>query len=130
MIAPGINMEFIRCEDKPFEAGVARAAKMGYRFVEPMVHNGRELLSEAGYFHSISLDEDPLFIKDICDRYRVRCSGLSAHCPLMRPEISVPYLEKRYASQKRWARPWSTRTKASAPHGWAATNASTSCAIP
>jgi len=94
MIAPGINMEFIRCEDKSFEAGVSRAAQIGYRIIEPMVHNGRELLSEAGYFHSVSLDEDPLFIKDICDRYGVRCSGLSAHCPLMRPEISVPYLEK------------------------------------
>jgi len=94
VITPGINMEFIRCEDKSFEAGVARAAQIGYRFIEPMVHNGRELLSEAGYFHSVSLDEDPLFIKDICDRYNVRCSGLSAHCPLMRPEISVPYLEK------------------------------------
>jgi sugar phosphate isomerase/epimerase len=59
-----------------------------------MVHNGRELLSEAGYFHSISMDEDPLEIKDILDRHGVRASALSAHCPLMRPEISVPYLQK------------------------------------
>jgi len=93
MIA-GINMEFIRCEDKSFAAGVERAARIGYRYIEPMVHNGRELLSEAGYFHSVSMDEDPLSIKDICDRHGVLCSGLSAHCPLMRPEISVPYLEK------------------------------------
>jgi hypothetical protein len=57
MIAPGINMEFIRCEDKSFAAGVERAARIGYRYIEPMVHNGRELLSEAGYFHSISMDE-------------------------------------------------------------------------
>jgi sugar phosphate isomerase/epimerase len=91
---PGINLEFIRCEDKPFEEGVRRAAAMGYRFVEPMVHNGRELLSEAGYFHSVSLDEDPLAIREILERHGVAASGLSAHCPLMRPEISVPYLEK------------------------------------
>src|ERR1019366_7330906 len=52
------------------------------------------LLSEAGYFHSISMDEDALWVKDICDANGVKCSGLSAHCPLMRPEISVPYLEK------------------------------------
>lgn len=90
----GVNMEFVRSEDKPFEAGVACAAKLGYRFVEPMVHNGRELLSEAGYFHSFSLDNDPLEMKEILDRHGVRPSGLSAHCPLMRPEISVPYLEK------------------------------------
>jgi sugar phosphate isomerase/epimerase len=94
MITPGINMEFIRCEDKSFAEGVERAAKIGYRFIEPMVHNGRELLSEAGYFHSVSMDEDALSVKDVCDANGVRCSALSAHCPLMRPEISVPYLEK------------------------------------
>ena len=90
----GINMEFIRCEDKPFADGVARAAAIGYRFVEPMVHDGRELLSEAGYFHSVSMDEEPLEIRDILEANGVRASGLSAHCPLMRPEISVPYLQK------------------------------------
>jgi sugar phosphate isomerase/epimerase len=90
----GVNMEFIRCEDKPFAAGVERAAQLGFRWIEPMVHNGRELLSEAGYFHSVSMDEDPLEIKEILDRHDVRASGLSAHCPLMRPEISVPYLQK------------------------------------
>ena len=90
----GINMEFIRSQDKPFAAGVDRAAKLGYRYVEPMVHNGRELLSEAGYFHSFSLDDDPGEMKDILDQHGVKPSGLSAHCPLMRPEISVPYLQK------------------------------------
>ncbi len=93
-IHPGLNMEFIRCEDKPFDAGVRRAAEIGYRFVEPMVHNGRELLSEAGYFHSFSMDNDPLEMKDVLDACGVKASGLSAHTPLMRPEISVPYLEK------------------------------------
>lgn len=93
-IEPGINLEFIRCEDKPFEAGVARAAQIGYAWVEPMVHNGRELLSEAGYFHSFSMENDPFEMKDVLDRYGVKPSGLSAHTPLMRPEIAVPYLEK------------------------------------
>jgi sugar phosphate isomerase/epimerase len=93
-IEPGLNMEFIRCEDKPFDEGVRRAAEIGYRFLEPMVHNGRELLSEAGYFHSFSMDNEPLEMKDILQKYGVKASGLSAHTPLMRPEISVPYLEK------------------------------------
>jgi len=93
-IEVGVNMEFIRHEDKSFAAGVERAAELGFRWVEPMVHNGRELLSEAGYFHSVSMDEDPLEIRDVLDRHGVRASSLSAHCPLMRPEISVPYLEK------------------------------------
>lgn len=91
---PGINMEFIRCEDKPFAQGVARAAAIGFGYVEPMVHNGRELLSEAGYFHSVSMDDEPLEIRDILQQHGVQASGLSAHCPLMRPEISVPYLQK------------------------------------
>jgi len=93
-IEVGVNMEFIRSEDGSFAAGVERAAKIGYRYVEPMVHNGRELLSEAGYFHSVSMDEEPLEIKEILDRHGVKASGLSAHCPLMRPEVSVPYLQK------------------------------------
>jgi len=93
-IHPGVNMEFIRCEDKPLEDGVARARQLGYEWVEPMVHNGRELLSEAGYFHSWSMDNEPLELKDLLDRHGVKPSGLSAHIPLMRPEISVPYLEK------------------------------------
>ncbi len=90
----GLNMEFIRAEDKSFEAGVERAAAIGYEYVEPMVHNGRELLSELGYFHSFSLDNDPFEMKDVLDRHGVKASALSSHCPLIRPEISVPYLEK------------------------------------
>ena len=90
----GINMEFVRSADKPFAEGVKIASKLGYEYIEPMVHNGRELLSEAGYFHSYSMDEDPRRMKEICDRCGVKISGLSAHCPLMRPEISVPYLQR------------------------------------
>ncbi|UCF39320.1 MAG: sugar phosphate isomerase/epimerase [Acidobacteriota bacterium] len=93
-ISPGVNLEFIRCEDKPFAEGVWQAAQLGYRYVEPMVHLGRELLSEAGYFHSFSLDDDPLYMKEVLDRNGVIPSGLSSHCPLMRPEISVPYLRR------------------------------------
>jgi len=100
-IGIGVNLEFIRSQDKPFAVGVEHAAKLGYRYVEPLVHNGRELLSEAGYYHSFSMDDDPGEMKDILDQHGVKPSGLSAHCPLMRPEISVPYLQKaiRFAAQ-------------------------------
>ena len=64
-MTPGINMEFCRCEDLSFAAGVERAASIGYRIIEPMVHNGRELLSEAGYFHSVSMDDDPYDVLDV-----------------------------------------------------------------
>jgi sugar phosphate isomerase/epimerase len=93
-IQAGLNMEFIRCEDKPFAEGVRRAAEIGYKLVEPLVHNGRELLSEGGYFHSFSMDDDPLEMKDVLQKYGVGASAISGHSPLMRPEISVPYIEK------------------------------------
>ena len=32
---------------------------MGYKYFEPMVHFGRELMSEAGYFHTVSMFDDP-----------------------------------------------------------------------
>lgn len=100
-IGLGINLEFVRHADKPFEWGVEKAAALGYEYVEPMVHWGRELLSEAGYFHSVSMLDDPLRIKRACDKFGVKLSGLSTHCPLCKPEISVEYLKQaiRFAAE-------------------------------
>ncbi|MDD4871578.1 MAG: sugar phosphate isomerase/epimerase [Kiritimatiellae bacterium] len=97
----GINMEFVRHEDKSFEWGVEKAAAIGYEYVEPMVHWGRELLSEAGYFHSVSMLDDPLRIKRACEKAGIKVSGLSAHCPLCKPEISCEYLKQaiRFAAE-------------------------------
>jgi sugar phosphate isomerase/epimerase len=72
---------------------VAKAAEIGYQYIEPMVHWGRELLSEAGYFHSVSMYDDPLWVKDLCDKHSIKLSGLSSHTPLCKPEISVEYLK-------------------------------------
>jgi len=90
----GINLEFVRHADKTFEWGVQKAAEIGYTHVEPMVHWGRELLSEAGYFHSVSMLDDPLRVKRACEASGVKLSGLSAHTPLCKPEISVEYLKQ------------------------------------
>lgn len=97
----GVNMEFVRHDDKSFEWGVQKAAQLGYKFIEPMVHWGRELLSEAGYFHSVSMLDDPLRVKRACEKHKVLLSGLSAHCPLIKPEISVEYLRQaiRFAAE-------------------------------
>lgn len=95
----GINMEFVRTHDLSFASGVKKAAEIGYEYIEPMVHFGRELLSEAGYFHSVSLFDDPLAIKELCNKYNVKLSGLSSHTPLCKPEISVEYLKMAI----RWA---------------------------
>lgn len=93
-IGLGINLEFVRHEDKTFEWGVRKAAQLGYEYVEPMVHWGRELLSEAGYFHSVSMLDDPLRIRRACEAAGVRLSGLSSHTPLCKPEISTEYLKQ------------------------------------
>ncbi len=95
----GINMEFVRHHDKPFEWGVAKAAEIGYPYIEPMVHLGRELLSEARYFHSVSMYDDPLWVREVCDKHNIKLSGLSSHTPLCKPEISVEYLKQAI----RWA---------------------------
>lgn len=97
----GINLEFARHHDKPFEWAVDAAARIGYRFVEPMLHWGRELLSEAGYFHSVSMLDDPYRIRRACERAGVRLSGFSAHTPLCKPEISAEYLKQavRFAAE-------------------------------
>lgn len=97
----GVNMEFVRHHDMSFAAGVEKAAQLGYKYIEPMLHIGRELLSEAGYFHSISMFDDPLEVKAICEKYGVRCSAVSAHTPLCKPDISVNYLRQaiRFAAE-------------------------------
>lgn len=97
----GVNMEFVRHDDKPFEWGVRRAAEIGYEYVEPMVHWGRELLSEAGYFHSVSMLDDPFRIKRTCEEAGIWLSGFSSHTPLCKPEISAEYLKQavRFAGE-------------------------------
>ena len=89
-----VNMEFVRSADKGFEAGVKIAADLGYRYVEPMVHTGWELLSEVHYFHSYSMEQDNLLMKEICERCGVKVASLSGHSPLMRPEAAVPRLTR------------------------------------
>lgn len=97
----GVNMEFVRHEDKSFEWGVAKAAELGYEYVEPMVHWGRELLSEAGYFHSVSMLDNPSRIRRCCEQHGVKVSALSAHCPLCKPDASTDYLKQavRFAAE-------------------------------
>lgn len=97
----GISLEFVRHHDKPFEWGIAKAAELGYEYIEPMVHLGRESLSEGGCFHSVSMLDDPLRFKRACAESGVKLSGLSAHTPITKPEIGVEYLKQaiRFAAE-------------------------------
>jgi sugar phosphate isomerase/epimerase len=97
----GINLEFARAADLSFESAMAEAAGMGFEYVEPMVHWGRELLSAAGYFHSVSLLDDPMRVRRAAEKHGLGLVALSAHSPLCRPDISTDYLRQavRFAKE-------------------------------
>jgi sugar phosphate isomerase/epimerase len=89
----GMNMEAIRRHEKPFEWGVEKAAELGYEYIEPMVHFGRELMSEARYYHTVSLFDDPYRMKRAADAAGVKISGFQSHGPMGRPEVHGEYLK-------------------------------------
>jgi sugar phosphate isomerase/epimerase len=97
----GINLEFGRPAGMSFEAATVEAARIGYAYVEPMVHWGRELLSSAGYFHSVSMLDDPLRMREAVEGRGLCISALSAHSPLCRPDVSTDYLRQavRFAAE-------------------------------
>lgn len=98
-ISVGMNLEAIRRHEKPFEWGVEKAAELGYEYIEPMVHWGRELMSEAHYYHTVSMWDDPLRIRRCAERFGLKISGLQAHGPLCRPDVHGDYIKQaiRYA---------------------------------
>lgn len=100
-VSIGVNLEFVRNADKPFEWAVEEAAELGYEYVEPWVHLGRGLISEAGYFASVSMLDDPYRIKRACEKAGVKLSALSSHTPLCKPDISTDYLKQaiRFAAE-------------------------------
>jgi sugar phosphate isomerase/epimerase len=96
----GVNLEFFRSSEGSFHEGVKTAARLGYKFVEPCVGTGYDLLALAGYYHVLSMQDDPLQVKEWMDELGLKASAVSAHSPLMRPEVSIPYLTQaiRFAS--------------------------------
>ena len=100
-IGIGLNLEAVRTSHKSFEWAVKFAAELGYEYIEPMVHWGRELLSEARYFHSVSMLDDPFRIRDAVTAAGLKLSALSSHSQLSKPEIAVEYLKQaaRFAKE-------------------------------
>jgi 3-oxoisoapionate decarboxylase len=95
----GVNLEYIRSADKSFAYGAKKAAEIGYKYIEPCVATGRDLLAEGGYYHMLSMEDDPLQYKELLDGLGLKCTGLSSHSPLAKPEIAVNYLRQGI----RWA---------------------------
>jgi sugar phosphate isomerase/epimerase len=90
----GINLEFVRHADKSFEYGGQRAAEMGYNYIEPCFLMGTCLLSNGGYCHVQSLDTDPQYFKDFCEKRHLKISGVSSHSDLLDTRIGVEYARK------------------------------------
>jgi len=97
----GMNLEAIRRHEKPFEWGVEKAAELGYEYIEPMVHWGRELMSEAHYYHTVSMWDDPYRIRRAAEKAGLKVSGVQAHGPLCRPDVHGDYIKQaiRYAAE-------------------------------
>ncbi len=97
----GIGFEFIRHADKTFEYGVEKAAELGYEYIEPWVHWGRDMLSESFYNMSVSMLDDPYRIKRACEKAGVKVAALSSHTCLAKPEIGTEYLKQavRFAAE-------------------------------
>lgn len=93
----GLNLEFARYENGSFDWAMDQAAEIGYKYVEPMVHWGRELLSAAGYFHSRSMLDDPLILRNAAEDRGLSISSLSSHAPLAKPEVAVEYFRQAIA---------------------------------
>lgn len=121
-VSLGLNLEYSRRHDWSFQRAVEEAADLGYEYVEPMVHLGRQLLSEGGYLHSLSMSEDPLWALEVCAANGLKISALSSHAQLCKPDLAVEYLRQGI----RWAgamgvpvvntseghkRPWTSRAE-------------------
>jgi sugar phosphate isomerase/epimerase len=96
----GANLEVVRSAHKSFREGIRILAQLGYKYCEPCVATGYDLLALGGYYHMLSMQDDPLEVKEWMDEVGIKPSAVSAHSPLMRPEVSIPYLTQaiRFAS--------------------------------
>ncbi len=93
-IQAGLNTEAFRHADKPLEYSLEAIRKQGYKYCELNMLNGRDLLCEAGYYGAISMERDPLEVKEIVDGFGLKVSAVSAHAPMAQPEISIPFLTR------------------------------------
>ena len=73
----GVNLEFFRSAEKSFHEGIKTAARQGYKYVEPCVATGYDLLALAGYYHMLSMEDDPLEVKGWLDALGLKPSAVS-----------------------------------------------------
>ena len=93
-IQVGLNTEAFRHADKPLEYSLDAIRNQGYRYCELNMLNGRDLLCESGYYGAVSMERDPLEVRDLVQGFGLEVSGVSAHSPMAQPEVSIPFLTR------------------------------------
>lgn len=96
----GANINFGQGKYLSFEESLDVLAEIGYEQVEPFLSPGHDVLAEYGYYHMVSLDEDPLEYAEKMTARGLDCNSFSSHAPLMKPEAAVKWLREgiRWAS--------------------------------
>ena len=97
---PGANLEFARTDNLTLDEAMARAAEVGYRFVEPYCYSNLALPinshlaieSRSPYHHLHSEEADPRQINGLKRRHGLEFSAIDAHASLLLPQVGVPYL--------------------------------------
>ncbi|NQT51425.1 hypothetical protein HQ576_05210, partial [bacterium] len=74
-IQVGLNTEAFRHADKPLGYALDAIKSQGYRYCELNMLNGRDLICEAGYSSVISMERDPLEVRDIVKGFGLKVSA-------------------------------------------------------
>jgi len=99
---PGANLEFARTDNLTLDDAMARAAEVGYRFVEPYCYSNLSppinshlaIESRSPYHHLHTERADPGKINALKRRHGLEFSALDAHASLLLPQVGVPYLRR------------------------------------
>ena len=97
----GLNLEFARTENMSFDQALRAANDAGYRWVEPYVYtpvaltinSHLRLTTDTPYCHVNTDTADTAAIRAQCEQLGVAFSAVDAHCSLLLPGLSVPYLK-------------------------------------
>ena len=93
MIKIGVNLDNWRHADKPVDYCLEYVAKQGIKYVEVGMINGAEYLTGLGFCPMISLDSDPLELRDKLQRLGLEMSQIDVSFPINRWEC-IDFIRK------------------------------------
>ncbi len=93
-IGISINAAFARHENNPSVDAIEQARRQGYEFFEPSLTTGPALLAHDGYYHFLTLEQEPEEVRAWLAAAGLKPSGVTVRAPLMRPDVCVPYMHQ------------------------------------